>query len=122
VVHVSINLTTANLGRETLGVELCKMSSLSASPVLVAHPVRRPRTICCLHVCQIRSLNGRNLESLTARPPGRSHTRAEAAELAADQAEQRSRWADNHTARPGTPESEIEDVTVPNTPPLADDS
>jgi hypothetical protein len=52
----------------------------------------------------------------------RSHTKAEAVELAADQAEQRSRWADNHTARPGTPESDIEDVTIPNTSPLADDS
>jgi hypothetical protein len=47
---------------------------------------------------------------------------AETAELAADQAEQRSRWAANHTARPGTPESVIEDITVPNTPPLAGNS
>ena len=46
----------------------------------------------------------------------------EAAELVADQAEQRSRWADNHTARPGTPESDIEDVIVPSTPPLGAES
>jgi hypothetical protein len=39
--------------------------------------------------------------------------------LAADQAEQRSRLTANQTARSRTPESDIEDVIVPNTPPLA---
>jgi hypothetical protein len=38
----------------------------------------------------------------------RSYTGAEAAELAADQAEQRSRLAAAQTARPGTPESDVE--------------
>jgi len=42
--------------------------------------------------------------------------------LAADQAEQRSRLAAAQTTRPGTPESDIEDVIVPNTPPLAGES
>jgi hypothetical protein len=49
----------------------------------------------------------------------RSYTGAEAAELAANQAEQRSRLAAEPTARPGTPESDIEDVIVPSTAPLA---
>jgi hypothetical protein len=89
------------------------MSSPSSSPVLVAHPVRRPRTIRCLPDKKPKWAKPRKPHGKAS---GRSHTRAEAAELAADQAEQRS------TARPGTPESEIEDVTVPNTPPLADDS
>ena len=42
--------------------------------------------------------------------------------MAADQAEQRSRLAGDQTARPGTPESEIEDAIVPSTPPLAGES
>jgi hypothetical protein len=40
----------------------------------------------------------------------------EAAELVADQAEQRSKLAANQTARARTPESDIEDIIVPNTP------
>jgi hypothetical protein len=47
---------------------------------------------------------------------------AEAAELAAGQVEQRSGLAAAQTARPGTPESDIEDVVVPSTPPLAGES
>jgi hypothetical protein len=42
--------------------------------------------------------------------------------LAADQAEQRSRLAANQTASPGTPESGVEDVIVPSTPPLPGES
>jgi hypothetical protein len=42
--------------------------------------------------------------------------------LAVDQAEQRSRLAAGQTARPGTPESDVEDVIVPRTPPLAGES
>ena len=42
--------------------------------------------------------------------------------MAADQAEQSSRLAAVQTARPGTPESDVEDVIVPSTPPLAGES
>ena len=52
----------------------------------------------------------------------RLYTGAEAAELAAAQAEQRSRLAAAETARPRTPESEVEDVIVPSTPPVAGES
>jgi hypothetical protein len=52
----------------------------------------------------------------------RSYTGAEAPELAVDQAEQRSRLAAAQTARPGTPECDIEDVVVPSTPPLPGES
>jgi hypothetical protein len=53
---------------------------------------------------------------------GRSYTGAETAELATDQAEQRSRVAAGQTATPDTPESDIEDVIVPSTPPLPGES
>ena len=42
--------------------------------------------------------------------------------MAADQAEQRSMLAADHTARPGTLESGIENVIMPDTPPLAGES
>jgi hypothetical protein len=51
---------------------------------------------------------------------GRSYTGAEAAELAADQAEQGSSLAVNQTARPDTPENSSEDFIVPNTPPAGE--
>ena len=42
--------------------------------------------------------------------------------MAADQAEQRGRLAGAQTARPGTLESDVEDVIVPSIPPLAGES
>lgn len=50
----------------------------------------------------------------------RSYTGAEAAELAANQAEQRGRLAADQTARPHTPETICEDFIVPNTPPAGE--
>ena len=50
-----------------------------------------------------------------AKASGRSYAGAEAAELAADQAEQRL----IKQLGPRTPESHIEDIIVPNTTPLA---
>jgi hypothetical protein len=47
---------------------------------------------------------------------------AEVTKLAADRAEQRSTLAATYTARPRTPESDIEDVIVPGTSPLAGES
>jgi hypothetical protein len=53
----------------------------------------------------------------------RSYTRAEAAELAADQAEQSSRAAGRQVARPDTPENSTEEgVIIPGTPPRAGES
>ena len=49
----------------------------------------------------------------------RSYTGVEVTELATVQAEQRSTLAAAYTARPGTPESDIEDVVLPSTSPLA---
>jgi hypothetical protein len=47
----------------------------------------------------------------------RSYTAAEAAELAADQAEQISRMTADQTARPHTPETSCGDIIMPNTAP-----
>lgn len=51
---------------------------------------------------------------------GRSYTGAEAAELAANQAEQRRGLPSNQTARPYSPENSGEDVIVPDTPPAGE--
>ena len=48
--------------------------------------------------------------------PVRSCTGAEPTELVADQAEQRSRLAADQMAGARTPDSDIENVIVPNTP------
>jgi hypothetical protein len=51
---------------------------------------------------------------------GRSYTDAEDAELAAYQAEQKSRVTADQTARPHTPETSCEDIIMSNTPPAGE--
>jgi hypothetical protein len=73
----------------------------------------------CLHACQIRlrSLNGLNLGSLTARPRRGHSLGAEAAEIAADKAEKSSRVPGIERLYESSSESNDSEVMVPATPP-----
>jgi len=73
----------------------------------------------CLHACQIRlrSLNGLNLGSLTARPRRGHSLGAEAAEIAADKAEKSSRVPGIERLYESSSESNVSEVMVPATPP-----
>jgi hypothetical protein len=73
----------------------------------------------CLHACQIRlrSLNGLNLGSLTARPQRGHSLGAEAAEIAADKAEKSSRVPGIERLYESSSESNDSEVMVPATPP-----
>jgi len=73
----------------------------------------------CLHACQIRlrSLNGLNLGSLTARPRRGHSLGAEAAEIAADKAEKSSRVPGIERLYESSSESNDSEVMMPATPP-----
>jgi hypothetical protein len=73
----------------------------------------------CLHACQIRlrSLNGLNLGSLTARPRRGHSLGAEAAEIAAYKAEKSSRVPGIERLYESSSESNDSEVMVPATPP-----
>jgi hypothetical protein len=104
--HVSTNLAAANLGIETLGVAKCLVN-------YAGQPAQDD-------LLPTRLLDKANPKKAHGKVSGRSYTDPKVAELAADQAEQRSRLAADQTAKPHIPETSYEDIIMPNTPPAGE--